>query len=89
MTINALPASAVRNHMADVLAQLQKTHGPCLVTKNGKAVAALLSIDAYNRLLSDLEDRLDETDDQLIHEVEEARQQFRRKQSKPLGRLKR
>ena len=76
MTINILPASEVRNRFSAVLSNLRKEEAPCFVTKNGRAVAALLSMEAYEQLMSDLEDRLDETDDALMQHISEARRQY-------------
>ena len=84
MTIKILPASDVRSHFANVLKSLHKEHGPCFVTKSGRAVAALLSMELYEQLMSDLEDRLDETDVELVQEVAEARREYRAGRSTPL-----
>ena len=84
MAIKILPASDVRNHFSSVLNDLRKDATPCFVTKSGRAVAALLSMEAYEQLMSDLEDRLDESDELLARDVEEARRQFRAGKSKRL-----
>ena len=82
MTIKILPASEVRNRLAHVLSDLRKEGQTCFVTKNGRAVAALVSMEVYEQLMSDLEDRADEMDQTLAREVEESRRQFRRGKSK-------
>ena len=89
MSIRILPASEVRNGMATVLRDLRKEGAPCFVTKNGRAVAALMSMELYERLMSDLEDRLDETDEGLADEVRESRRQHRAGNSKRLGTTRR
>ncbi len=77
MNIKILPTSDVRNHLASILIQLQKEQGTCFITKNGRAVATLLPIQAYEHIMNELEDRLDENDPILAKEVEEARQQYK------------
>ena len=77
MTIKILPISDVRSHFAEVLSHLEKDNAACFVTKNGRSVAALLSMERYEQLMSDLEDRLDETDETLARDVEQARKEFR------------
>jgi prevent-host-death family protein len=77
MSISILPASEVRSQWATILKDLGKEQRTCFVTKNGRAVAALLSMESYERLMSDLEDRLDETDETLSSEVAQARQQLK------------
>ena len=84
MSVKILPATDVRNHLAEVLSTLSKEGVPCFVTKNGRAVAALLPMEVYDQLMSDLEDRLDERDGTLADEVRESRQQFRNRKSRPL-----
>lgn len=84
MTIKILPASDVRSHFSSVLKSLHKDHVPCFVTKSGRAIAALLSMELYEQLMSDLEDRLDETDEELAQEVAEARRDYRAGRSKAL-----
>lgn len=78
MAIKVLPTSAVRGSLPQILADLARDGGPCILTRNGRAVGALLSIDAYNQVLDDLEDRMDERDPQLIREVREAERQMKR-----------
>ncbi len=89
MSIKILPASALRNRLSSVLAELCKEPTPCYVTKNGRAVAALMSMETYERLMSELEDRLDETDSALAEEVAESRRQFRAGKTKRLPVLRR
>lgn len=89
MTIKILPASDLRSRLASVLTDLCKEPTPCYVTKKGRAVAALMSMETYERLMSDLEDRLDETDSTLAEEVAESRRQFRSGKTKRLPVLRR
>ncbi len=86
---NILPASELRSKMAFVLSALRKEGAPCFVTKSGRAVAALLPIDLYDRLISALEDRLDEDDMRLASEVREARGEYKAKKSLSLSETKR
>jgi len=75
--------------MAEVLATLKKDGNPCFVTKSGRAVAALLPIELYDRLISALEDRFDEEDPQLAAEVREARKEYKAGRTVSLNDLKR
>lgn len=77
MVMNILPASEVRGRFAALLRELQKAGRPCFITKNGRAVAALMPMVAYEQLMSDLEDRLDERDETLAAEIGQARREFR------------
>lgn len=77
MTVKILPVSNVRNHLADVLRSIEKDDAACFMTRNGRAVAALLTMERYERLMSDLEDRLDEQDETLARDVAQARREFR------------
>lgn len=89
MTYKIMPASEIRSHFAEILNGLRKESRPCFVTKSGHAVAAILSMEAYEELLSELEDRQDETDPELVHAVDEARHQFKAGQSRTLKRVPR
>jgi hypothetical protein len=44
------------------------------------AVTTLIPVERYNYLMSELEDRLDEQDLQLVKDVQEAKQQYRKGQ---------
>jgi prevent-host-death family protein len=52
-----IPISELRKRQAEVLAALEK--GPAILNQHGKGAAVLLSLDAYNRLLEELEDLQD------------------------------
>ena len=82
MTITILPASEVRNRWATVLRQLRQDGKTCLVTKSGRAVAAFMPMEKYEQLMSDLEDRRDETDLPLAQDVQESRRQFKASRSR-------
>jgi prevent-host-death family protein len=56
-----------------VLAKLQETQQPVLITKHGKAEAVLLPIEQYALLRSLLEDRDDELDKALGQRLNEER----------------
>lgn len=47
-----IPISELKKRQAGVLAALEK--GPTILTQHGKGAAALLSFDAYSRLLEEL-----------------------------------
>ena len=89
MTTQILPASELRSKMAHILANLHREGSACFVTKNGKAVAALLPIELYDELISALEDRLDEADVNLAAQVNEARREYRAGKAVSLTKLKR
>ena len=89
MSIKILPASDLRSRLSSVLSDLCKEPTPCYVTKKGRAVAALMSMETYERLMSELEDRLDETDSALAEEVAESRRQFKAGKAKRLSALHR
>ncbi|MBI4678947.1 MAG: type II toxin-antitoxin system Phd/YefM family antitoxin [Elusimicrobia bacterium] len=89
MSTHILPASELRSRMAEVLAAIKKDGAACFVTRNGRAVAALLPIELYDELISALEDRLDEEDAGLLAEVREARKEYRAGKTVPLAKLKR
>jgi prevent-host-death family protein len=55
-----IPISELRKRQAEVLAALEQ--GPTILTQHGKGAAVLLSLDAYNRLLDELEDLQDALD---------------------------
>ena len=55
-----IPISELRKRQASVLAALEK--GPAILTQHGKGAAVLLSLDAYTRLLEELEDLYDAMD---------------------------
>lgn len=77
MALRILPISAVRSQLAVVLKEIRQAGQPCFLTKNGRAVAALLPIETYEHLMSELEDRLDETDPLLAKEIRSARREHR------------
>lgn len=83
-----LPASEVRSRFSSVIGELRRGGGACYITRNGKAVAAVISVEALEGLLSDLEDRLDERDRALSREVAEARRQCRRGKSTSLREIR-
>ena len=83
MVMNILPASEVRGRFAAILRELQKAGRPCFITKNGRAVAALMPMAAYEQLMSDLEDRLDEMDPALTADTNAAWREYRQGRAKP------
>jgi prevent-host-death family protein len=45
-----LPATEVKNRFGHVLREVARTGGPIVVERDGRAVAVILSIEAYRRL---------------------------------------
>lgn len=89
MSTHILPASELRANLSQVLAAIRKDGAPCFVTKSGRAVAALLPIEVYDQLMSDLEDRLDEEDAELGAAVRQARKEYKAGKTVPLAEVKR
>lgn len=89
MNTQIIPASDLRNRMAQVLSQLREAHSPCFITRSGKAVAALLPIALYDEIISALEDRLDEEDAILASQVREARREYKAGKAIPFAKLRR
>lgn len=50
-----LPITAFRTQLASILKRLGERKHPIILTHNGRATAVLLSIEAYEELMSDLE----------------------------------
>lgn len=46
------PAMMVRNNLGELLNEVKYRHDSILITKAGKAVAALVDIDQFNRMRS-------------------------------------
>ena len=44
-----IPITDLRQDAASVMADIQKTAGPCFITQRGRATAVLLSLEAYER----------------------------------------
>ncbi|MFC1679570.1 type II toxin-antitoxin system Phd/YefM family antitoxin [Elusimicrobiota bacterium] len=89
MATNILPASELRTQWARILAKIREEGAACYITKNGRAVAALLPIELYDELISALEDRFDEEDASLASEVREARKEYKAGKTVPLSKLRR
>ena len=77
MSINIIPETELRKNIAKTLDKVEKDDETLFVTKNGHAVATLISVDKYNRILSELEDRLDEQDELIVKQVHEARKSYK------------
>ncbi|MEW6040170.1 MAG: type II toxin-antitoxin system Phd/YefM family antitoxin [Elusimicrobiota bacterium] len=78
MSIEIISETEARNKMAKVI-QLVRDRGDTLfITKNGRAVATLISAEKYNYIMSELEDKLDENDEKLAKEINEARKQYKK-----------
>jgi prevent-host-death family protein len=82
MSPKVLPTSEVRNRFAEVLKTIRHEGKYCLVTKGGHAIAALLSIEMYEDIMDQLEDRLDERDETLAKEVALARREYQKGMAK-------
>lgn len=50
-----LPITAFRTQLAKILKRLEERKTPVILTHNGRATAVLLSVEAYEDLISDLE----------------------------------
>jgi len=50
-----LPITAFRTQLASILKRLEERKSPVILTHNGRATAVLLSVEAYEGLMSDLE----------------------------------
>ena len=85
----AYPATYIRSHMADILEKLREEGSSCLVTQKGRATAALVPMELYNQMISDLEDWMDEQDKSLAKEVRQARKEYKSRKFKTLGQLRR
>lgn len=59
--MNIRPVSDLRNHYADVEADVRE-QGPVFLTKNGYGSMVVMSIDQYERLRGSVEDALDAAD---------------------------
>lgn len=79
-----LPATEVRNNFAHVLSELKKQGLPCLVTQNGRAVAAMLSIDQYEALMDALEDYVDANDPEFHRDIALAEEELKNGQYRTL-----
>lgn len=78
MTPKIIPATEFRGNMAKELHDLKKTGLPCLLTRNGRPVAAVLSIEQFEKLMSMAEDYLDEHDEELARDIKAAEKEIER-----------
>ena len=76
MPIKIYPSTELRNHTKEILREVCKEPDACYITVHGKAEAVLLSVDQYNHIMSELEDRFDEQDPELLREVKEAMRDY-------------
>lgn len=60
----AVAATEVKNRFGHVLRQVDKSGGPIVIERDGKPVAVLISIDAYERLQR--QDGFDTEDNSLL-----------------------
>jgi prevent-host-death family protein len=70
MAIVTMPVSDVRKSLNNLISDLER---PILVTQHGRVKAVLLSIDAYNDVLDELEDARLVADPDFQASVAEAR----------------
>jgi len=73
MIVLTMSANEVRDQLVAVLAKLQESQQPVLITEQGKVEAVLLSIEQYAVMRSLLEDRDDELDKSLGQRLNEER----------------
>jgi prevent-host-death family protein len=70
MAIVTMPVSDVRKSLNNLISDLER---PILVTQHGRVKAVLMSIDAYNDMLDELEDARLVADPDFQASVAEAR----------------
>jgi prevent-host-death family protein len=70
MAIITMPVSDVRKSLNNLISDLER---PILVTQHGRVKAVLMSIDAYNDMLDELEDARLVADPEFQASVAEAR----------------
>jgi prevent-host-death family protein len=70
MAIVTMPVSDVRKNLNNLISDLER---PILVTQHGRVKAVLMSIDAYNDVLDELEDARLVADPDFQASVAEAR----------------
>ena len=70
MAIVTMPVSDVRKNLNNLISDLER---PILVTQHGRVKAVLMSIDAYNDMLDELEDARLVADPDFQASVAEAR----------------
>lgn len=78
MPIKIYPSTELRSHTKKILQEVVREPDACYITVHGKAEAVLLSVDKYNYLVSELEDRFDEQDPVLARQIKKARENYRR-----------
>ena len=83
----AYPATVLRGNFAGIIRKIREEGSTCLITQKGRATAVLLPLELYNRMLSDLEDWLDENDQELVQEIHNARREFKAKKFKTLNQI--
>ncbi len=62
MAVNVIPISEAKKHLSAVVSDVEKEKKVYCIAKNSRAVAMLIGIKGYNRLLDRLEDLEDMQD---------------------------
>lgn len=69
--IQTVPATTLRNNLADILEEIAKKRNYLLVTKKGNPVSALVNLDFF-------EDLLALTSSKYLKSIKEAREQYKK-----------
>ena len=77
MAIEVISETEARNKMSKVIRTVRDKGDTLFITKNGRAVATLISTEKYNYIMSELEDKFDENDEKLVKEILEGKKQYR------------
>ena len=79
MTMQILPSSEVRDHMAQIIKTISQDGSSCFITQYGKAQAVMLSVERFHEIMDLVEDVLDADDELLVLRVENARKSFKKR----------
>ena len=77
MRTKIYPTSELRDHMSDILKSVCKESEAAYITVHGKPQAVIMSTGHYEKIMSDLEDYLDEHDEELWKRIDESRKEFK------------
>ncbi|MBI4370042.1 MAG: type II toxin-antitoxin system Phd/YefM family antitoxin [Elusimicrobia bacterium] len=83
----ALPATEFRGNLAAIISKIRREGATCMITQKGRATAVVLPLEVYNRLISDLEDWMDENDPELTQEIEQGLRDYRAKKTQTLKQI--
>ncbi|MHB8264147.1 MAG: type II toxin-antitoxin system Phd/YefM family antitoxin [Acidimicrobiales bacterium] len=60
--MSSISVSCIREHLVDVINQVQSQHGPAYVSRRGKRMAALISTEDLDHLIEMAENAIDITE---------------------------